>query len=61
MDKLKINTCVESLCLNGCDAVNATIEALENGLPVVQTDGFSEAERQHVLTELKTIMSVYED
>ena len=55
----KIQQCVEALCQNGCRAVRATIEVLENGEGVPQVDGLTAEERNAVLTELKSIMSVY--
>ncbi len=56
----KVQQCVEALCQSGCDAVRATIHALERGLSVVQTDAMSDQERNAVLCELKAIMSVYD-
>lgn len=56
----KVQQCVEALCQNGCEAVRATIHALERGLPVAQTDAMDDHERHAVLTELKAIMSVYD-
>lgn len=55
-----VSDCVESLCRTGCAAVRATITTLEKGLPIGQTDGLSDKEKQQVLSELKTIMSVYD-
>ena len=55
-----VQACVEALCLNGCEAVRATIRALEAELPVVQTDGLSAEQRRAVLEELKAIMDVYD-
>jgi hypothetical protein len=60
MDKSKIDQCVESLCMNGCSAVRATIIALESGCEVSQTEGMSSEEQRAVLTELKAIMDVYD-
>ncbi len=57
---LRVQQCVEALCLNGCEAVRATILALEARLPVVQIDGLAAPERAAVLEELKAIMSVYD-
>ncbi len=59
-NKLRVQQCVEALCLNGCEAVRATILALEARLPVVQIDGLAASERAAVLEELKAIMSVYD-
>lgn len=55
----RVQQCVEALCLNGCEAVRATIRALENGVPVVQTEGMDGTQRAAVLRELKAIMAVY--
>lgn len=60
MDKSKIDQCVESLCLNGCAAVRATISALESGCEISQTEGMNNEERKAVLNELKAIMDVYD-
>lgn len=56
----KVQQCVEALCLNGCEAVRATIQALEKDLPVVQTEAMDEQETAAVLAELKAIMAVYD-
>lgn len=56
----KVQQCVEALCLNGCEAVRATIDALERDLPVAQTEAMEEHERTAVLAELKAIMAVYD-
>ncbi len=61
MDKVKVEKCVESLCQNGCTAVYATISALEKDLQSVPLNGLADADRQHVLEELKAIMVVYEN
>lgn len=55
-----INDCIESLCKCGCQAVRATINAMERGLPTPQTEGLAPTEREHVLNELKAIMAVYD-
>ncbi len=52
--------CIEALCQCGCEAVRATITALEVGAVVPQVQDLPEAERQLVLNELKAIMSVYD-
>jgi len=61
MDSSKINQCVEALCGCGCEAVRATISGMELGLPVEQTNSLDDTERAAVLSELKAIMSVYDD
>lgn len=56
----KVQQCVEALCQNGCQAVRATIHALERDLPVAQTETMDDHERAAVLAELKAIMAVYD-
>jgi hypothetical protein len=55
-----VTDCVEALCKCGCNAVRATISAMERGLPVPQTEGLTEQQREFVLSELKAIMAVYD-
>jgi hypothetical protein len=55
----RVQQCVEALCLNGCEAVRATIRALEEDVPVAQTEGLDGGQRAAVLRELKAIMAVY--
>lgn len=51
---------VESLCKDGCIAVNAYITSIENGeAPPVMQD-LTVAESKLVLRELKSIMAVYD-
>ena len=57
-DSDSVNQCIEALCQCGCDAVRATITAMETGQQVVQVEGLSEQQRQRVLAELKAIMAV---
>lgn len=59
IDKLKVEECVESLCKNGCEAVYATITAMEYDLENVSLTGLAQSEREQVLKELKSIMLVY--
>ena len=60
MDKPKVNRCVESLCQAGCDVVRATISSMEMGLASEQTRDLDKQEFAAVLSELKTIMAVYD-
>lgn len=62
MTKLPQNLqhCVESLCGDGCLAVNGYIEQLERGGSVPQTESLSYEDRQELLRELKSIMAVYD-
>jgi hypothetical protein len=59
-DSNNVSACVEAVCLLGCDAVRATIAALETGLPVAQAEGLDTEQRNHLLAELKAIMAVYD-
>ena len=56
----KLQQCVESLCGDGCKAVNSYIEQLERGGAVPQMELLSYEDRQEVLKELKSIMAVYD-
>lgn len=56
----KLQQCVESLCGDGCQAVNGYIEQLECGGSVPQTELLSYEDRQELLRELKSIMAVYD-
>ena len=56
----KLQQCVESLCGDGCQAVNGYIEQLERGGSVPQTELLSYEDRQELLRELKSIMAVYD-
>ncbi len=59
MEPQKIAEYVEIICQSGCIAVNAVIEAMEANLPVSALERLSKEEKQIVLKELKSIMSVY--
>jgi len=56
----QVSQCIDALCQCGCDAVRATISALESGVVVPQIETLSENERQQVLDELKAVMAVYD-
>ena len=58
---LKINQRIEAVCEAGCDDVRASIQTLESGNKVALTDDLSPEECRRVLTELKSIMSVYDE
>jgi hypothetical protein len=60
MKHQKIAEYVEILCQNGCIAVNATIKAMEANQRISAVEGLSQDEKQMVLKELKSIMSVYQ-
>jgi hypothetical protein len=57
----QVSQCIDALCQCGCDAVRATISALETGAVVPQVETLSDDERQLVLDELKAVMAVYDD
>lgn len=59
-NSVKVHQCVEALCNNGCEAVRATIGALESGQDIKQTEGMEQDEREAVLRELQAIMAVYD-
>ena len=59
-DSEKYQQCLEAICNSGCDAVRATIDALENNLEVSQTSELSGQQRDSILSELKAIMAVYD-
>lgn len=56
---LKINQRIEAVCEAGCEAVRASIDTLESGHSVALTDDLSPEECQQILTELKSLMSIY--
>ena len=60
VDRLKVEQCVESLCQNGCAAVNATITAMQKDLDNVSLPGLQKDDKKMVLKELQDIMSVYD-
>ncbi len=60
VDRLKVEHCVESLCQDGCAAVNATINALEKDLDSIALPGLQYADKAQVLKELQDIMSIYD-
>jgi len=59
-DTERTSQCIEALCHCGCDAVRATITALEMGQHVAQVEGLTDEQRTQVLVELKAIMAVYD-
>ena len=61
MDQSKIAHCIEVLCQKGCKEVSLVILALERGEPMAEAQELNEDERQAVLMELKSIMSVYQE
>jgi hypothetical protein len=61
MDTKQLNQCVDALCQCGCDAVRATIKAMELGAELPQLQTLGSEERQMVLDELKAVMAVYDE
>ena len=60
MNHQKLAEYLEILCQSGCDAVNATIKAMENGQSISLSEELTTDEHHIILKELKAIMSVYE-
>jgi hypothetical protein len=60
MNATKVNHCVEDLCLQGCTLVRRFIDDLQAGRPVPGSEDLGEEERQALLQELRSIMSVYD-
>jgi 4-hydroxy-3-methylbut-2-en-1-yl diphosphate synthase IspG/GcpE len=56
----QVSQCIDALCQCGCDAVRATISAMESGVEVPQVKTLSNEERRMVLDELKAVMAVYD-
>lgn len=60
MPQQSIDECVEALCQKGCGAVWHDIAALEAGDSLPEAQGLSAEQKQEVLVQLKSIMSVYQ-
>lgn len=60
MSSEQVSQCIDALCQCGCDAVRATISAIESGVEIPQVKTLSEDERRMVLDELKAVMAVYD-
>lgn len=60
MSSEQVSQCIEVLCQCGCEAVRATITAMESGAVVPQVQTLSEEQRKMVLNELKAVMAVYD-
>lgn len=58
---LKLNQRIEAVCEAGCEAVRASIKTLESGHDETLTQDLNNEERQIILTELKIIMSAYDN
>lgn len=55
-----VDEVIEALCQEGCQAVRAYIEQLENNTPMELLAGLNDLEKQSVLLELHSIMAVYD-
>ncbi|MFA5241009.1 MAG: hypothetical protein WC392_01405 [Sulfuricella sp.] len=60
MDQNRVQHCVEQLCQKGCKNVLETIRTLEEHQAVTETLSLSSDEVQSVLSELKSIMDIYQ-
>lgn len=56
-----VEDCIEAICHKGCRQVWGEIDALERGEELPETQGLDREEKAIVLSELKTIMAVYQD
>ena len=52
--------CIELICQQGCTVVREIIVKLEQHHKVAELDHLDDEQKQLVLTELKTVMSVYD-
>jgi hypothetical protein len=57
-DKL-IDSCLENVCLQGCQTANQVIQALEEKQVIETVKHLSVIQRRILLQELKKIMAVY--
>ena len=57
----QIDSCLEDVCLQGCQAVNEIIQALEKKQEIETVKHLSVIQRRILLQELKKIMAVYAD
>lgn len=55
-----VDEVIEALCQEGCQAVRLYIKQLENNSPIELLDGLDDEEKQAILTELQSIMDVYD-
>jgi hypothetical protein len=60
IDQQKVVQAVEDICSTGCISVKAIILTLEQGNPVESVNNFTAEELNILLSELKSIMAVYE-
>jgi hypothetical protein len=55
----QIDSCLEDICLQGCQATNQVIQALEENQVIETVKHLSVIQRRILLQELKKIMAVY--
>lgn len=61
MSESKTSTeCIELICQQGCTVVREVIGKLEQHVPVGELQHLNDAELLLVLTELRAVMSVYD-
>jgi len=60
MLKPELQTVVEHLCKDGCNAVNSYISAIQSGDYPELVRGLDHQDRDAVLAELKSIMAIYD-
>jgi len=56
----RLQSILEDLCSEGCQQVHVYIQDIETGLLPESMEVLDEPERQLILLELKSIMSVYD-
>lgn len=59
-ESMTSSQCIEMICKQGCTSVREVINRLEDGQLVDELKHLETKEQDHVLHELKTIMSVYD-
>lgn len=55
------NQCIELICQQGCTVVREIIVKLEQHHQVAELEHLDDEQKQTVLTELKTVMAVYDE
>ncbi|MDH5446745.1 MAG: hypothetical protein OEY52_14430 [Gammaproteobacteria bacterium] len=55
-----VDEIIEALCQEGCQAVRLYIDQLESNSPIELLNGLDDLEKQKILNELQSIMSVYD-
>lgn len=61
MNRERVEYCVERLCDKGCKSVWMDIQRLESGETLPETAILDEQERLAVISELKSVMAVYDE